>query len=103
MSTVVVIAPLKYGAYAQAKALVDTGPPFDPERTPLLRHEVWLSGNEVVFVFEGGNARAAVQELIGDTTVWHAALAWRKLVAGRPRVAELAYAWRREPTLADTA
>ena len=100
MSTIVVVAPLKYGSYAEAKALVQTGPPFDPERTPLVRHEVYLTGNEAVFVFEGSDARLAVQDLIGDTSVWSAALAWRRHLAGRPRVAELAFEWRREAAFA---
>jgi hypothetical protein len=99
MSTIVVVAPLKYGAYAEAKALVDTGPPFDPERTPLVRHDVYLTGNEAVFLFEGAEARLAVQDLIGDASIWASALAWRRLLAGRPRVAELAYAWSREPVV----
>jgi hypothetical protein len=96
MSTIVVVAPLKYGSYAAAKALLDTGPPFDPNRTPLVRHDVHLTGDEAVFLFEGPDARLAVQDLIGDATIWASALAWRRLLAGRPRVAEPAYAWSRE-------
>lgn len=95
MSTIAVVAPLKYGAQAEARALIEAGPPFDPARTSLDRHEVFLTGDEAVFVFEGANARAAVEQLVGESSVWKAALAWRRCLAGRPRIAEDVYEWRR--------
>jgi hypothetical protein len=96
VTTIAVIAPLKYGVQAEARGLIASGPPFDPERTPLVRHEVFLTGDEVVFVFEGPNARLAVEQLIGESSIWQAALAWRRCLAGRPRIAEHAYEWRRD-------
>ena len=97
MTTIAVIAPLKYGAQAEARALIAAGPPFDPELTPLDRHQVFVTGNEAVFLFEGTHARAAVEELVGEAAVWRAALAWRHCLAGRPRIAEGLFDWRREP------
>jgi hypothetical protein len=104
MTTVAVVAPLKYGSQAEARRLIESGPPFDPERSPLVRHEVFLTGDEAIFVFEGPNARDAVEQLLGEASVWKAAVAWRRCLAGRPRVAEHAYEWlRRSPdTLAPT-
>lgn len=96
MSTIAVIAPLKYGTQAEARGLIAAGPPFDPESTPLVRHEVFLTGDEVVFVFEGPDARLAVDQLIGESSIWRAAMAWRKCLAGRPRIAEHAFEWRRD-------
>ena len=96
MSTIAVIAPLKYGVQAEARGLIAAGPPFDPESTPLVRHEVFLTGDEVVFVFEGPDARLAVDQLIGESSIWRAAMAWRKVLAGRPRIAEHAFEWRRD-------
>jgi hypothetical protein len=96
MSTIAVIAPLKYGVQAEARGLIAAGPPFDPESTPLVRHEVFLTGDEVVFVFEGPDARLAVDQLIGESSIWKAAMAWRKVLAGRPRIAEHAFEWRRD-------
>ena len=95
MTTIAVVAPLKYGAQAEARALIAAGPPFDPARTPLDRHQVFVTGDEAVFLFEGANARAAVEDLVGEATVWRAALAWRRCLAGRPRIAEGLYDWRR--------
>ncbi len=96
MSTIAVVAPLKYGVQAEARGLIAAGPPFDPERTPLVRHEVFLTADEVVFVFEGPDARLAVDQLIGESSIWRAAMAWRKCLAGRPRIAEHAFEWRRD-------
>lgn len=95
MSTIAVVAPLKYGAQAEARALISSGPPFDPAQTPLDRHSVYLSADEVVFVFEGPNASAAVEQLVGESSVWKAALAWRRCLAGRPRIAQDVYGWQR--------
>ena len=95
MSWVVVVAPLREGARDTARLLVAGGPPFDPERTPLVRHHVYLTDKEAVFTFEGPDARAAVEGLVGESNVWKAAAAWRECLAGRPRIAEEVFAWDR--------
>lgn len=96
MSRVVVVAPLKYGAYQDAKKLIESGPPFDPGASPLKRHEVFLSDTEVVFVFEGEDVTEAVTEIAADPSVWRAAGEWAELLAGRPRVAEESFHWSRD-------
>lgn len=95
MSRVAMVAPLKYGAYQDAKQLIASGPPFDPTETPLVSHEVFLSDAEVVFVFEGPDVTEAVAQLAADPSVWRAAGAWADLLAGKPRVAEESYRWSR--------
>lgn len=95
MSRFVVVAPLKVGARTAAQALLAEGPPFDPEGTPLERHDVFVTDREVVFLFEGPEAQEAVQKLAGDPAVWRAAARWRELLAGRPRIAEDVYSWTR--------
>ena len=47
-------------------------------------------------MFEGPEARSAVERLVGDAEVWQAATAWRDCLAGKPRVAETAFAWRKD-------
>lgn len=98
MSRVAMVAPLKYGAYQDAKELIASGPPFDPAATPLIRHEVFLSDTEVVFVFEGPDVTEAVTEIAADPSVWRSAGAWAELLAGRPRVADESYHWSRDET-----
>ena len=96
MSRVAVVVPLRPGAYETARELVEHGPPFRLEDTPLEGHCVYLNEHEAVFVFEGPEARAAVERLVGDAEVWQAATAWRDCLAGKPRVAETAFAWRKD-------
>jgi hypothetical protein len=91
---VVVILPLKPGARQQVRELLAQGPPFDPEGVGLERHEVFLTDEEAVFLFEG-LARPVLQRLLGRLDVWAAAAAWREHVAGPARLAEDAYSWSR--------
>jgi hypothetical protein len=92
---VTLIVPLKKGAMVQAQTLVAEGPPFDPEKKGLERHEVFLTDQEAVFLFEGPNAADVVQRLARDPNAWRAAVKWRRLLAGAPRLAHSAYTWQR--------
>ena len=78
-----------------AKLLIEEGPPFLLDDTPLDAHAVYLTDAEAVFVFEGRDARVIVEQLVGEAGVWEAATAWRACIAGKPRVADPAFAWRR--------
>lgn len=95
VSRFVVIVPLRAGARERARRLLEEGPPFDPETTPLERHLVFLTNREAVFLFEGPKARALVAHLVGDPAVWKAAAAWQRCLRGPPRLAEEAYSWVR--------
>jgi hypothetical protein len=92
---VILIVPLKQHALEQARALVAEGPPFDPEAKGLERHQVFLTDHEAVFLFEGPNASDVVQRLARDPAAWRAAVKWRPLLAGAPRLAHSAYTWQR--------
>lgn len=89
-----VVLPLKEGALERARELVAGGPPFDPAETSLARHCVWLTSQEAIFVFEA-QSEGGLEALLGMLDVWAAAVAWRDLVAGPPRLAEVAYGWER--------
>jgi hypothetical protein len=89
------IVPLKKDRIEEARALVAAGPPFDPESKGLERHEVFLNESEAVFVFEGPNTTDVVQQLARDPAAWRAAMKWRPLLSGSPRLARSAYVWRR--------
>ena len=97
MSWLVVVASLREGSREKARLLIEQGPPFEPETTTLTRHEVHLTDREVVFLFEGPDARAAVERLVGDPGVWRAATAWKDCLAGRPRLADETYTWAKAP------
>jgi hypothetical protein len=95
VSRVAVVVPLRPDALETARRLVDEGPPVDLADTTLESHAVFLSDREAVFVFEGPDVRAVVEQLIGEADVWAAATVWRGCLDGKPRIAEATYAWQR--------
>jgi hypothetical protein len=95
MSRVAVVVPLKEGARPLAELLIEDGPPFDLEQTALERHEVFLTDREAVFVFEGRDARSAVELLLGEADVWRAATVWRDCLSGQPQLATEVFSWDR--------
>jgi hypothetical protein len=89
-----VVIPLKEGAIDRVRELAAQGPPFDPADTALTRHQLLLTAEEAIFVFEAQSAEG-LSALLDRLGIWAAAVAWRDLVAGPPRLAEVAYAWER--------
>lgn len=95
MSRLVVVVPLKEGAREEARKLLEQGPPMELETTRFDRHEVYLTHREVVFVFESPGEVATLSVLGENTSLWRAAAAWQRLLAGPPRTAETAFVWTR--------
>jgi hypothetical protein len=101
MSRLVVVAPLKDGAYEKARSLLAGGPPFELERTEFDRHEVLLTQRELVLVFESKQS-AATRRLPGeDPSLWRVAATWEKLMAESPRKAESVFTWARLESFED--
>jgi hypothetical protein len=86
------VVPLRPGARGTVEQLLAVGPPFDPVELGLDAHEVFVTDDEAVFVFEGVPA-ALLERSAEDETIWAAAAAWQPLIDGRVRLAERAYAW----------
>jgi hypothetical protein len=95
MSVLVLVVPLAEGARARAAELVEQGPPFDLEASELVRHSVYLSDQEAVFVFETPGTEPPLSLRVGDPEFFMGAEAWREVIAGRPRKAHQAFLWRR--------
>jgi hypothetical protein len=95
MSQLVVVAPLKPGGEARARELLAEGPPFDLEGSRFDAHEVFITPNEVVFVFDGGGSSEALNLAADDPAVWRVAKAWAECLDGRPRIAREAFSWKR--------
>jgi len=90
----VVVLPIKRGTRARAKRLLEKGLPFDPKAAGLESHEILVSDEEVVFVFEASGQHFR-DRLVAEASAWTAGGAWKDLVAAAPRFAEMAYASRR--------
>jgi hypothetical protein len=99
MEQIAVVARLKSGAEPRAAELIAQGPPYDPSDSGLDRHTVFLSADEVVFVFEGTEVEWIVDRLVDEPFHWLMTAAldeWRPLLEDNPRIARPAYSWRRE-------
>jgi hypothetical protein len=97
MEHVVIIAPLKEGSLQRAAELVAAGPPFDLADSGIVRHSIYISPSEAVFVFEGDEVEWIVDELIDEPfhdELQRALDQWREIIDGRPRVARKWYGWQ---------
>jgi hypothetical protein len=90
---VAVVARLREGADAQARELIEQGPPFDPRAMGFNRLAVYLSSGEVVFHFEGIGATEKLGAVIDDMVVSASFSAWAPLLEGTPRLAHESYLW----------
>lgn len=98
-----VIIPLREGSLDEVRSLVEAGPPFDPDRIGLDRHDVFLTPTEAIFVFESRLGEKALEPLLEQPELWQSAAAWHEHVAGPPRIAEDAYSWTRADIGTDRA
>lgn len=99
MERLALVARLKPGSQSRAEELIAKGPPFDPQEGGFVRHSVFLSASEVVFVFEAHEVEWLVDALVGDPFQWMVAEAldaWRPLVEGSPRIAREKFSWERD-------
>jgi hypothetical protein len=94
---VTVVVPIKRGSADKAVRLVEEGPPFEIEALGIERHQVFVSEREAVFLFEGENAATTVRALLRSPDVLKTAVRWRRILAGRPRLAEECFAWAQKP------
>ena len=90
-----VIAKLKEGTAEQAATLVRRGPPFDPGESGFERHAVYLSADQVIFLFEGDAADRGVEEILANGTRSAALGAWGPLLDQVPQLAVEGYYWKR--------
>jgi hypothetical protein len=92
---VAVVVPIRRSKAEVARQLVEEGPPFELDDVGLERHHVFVGEREVIFFFEGEQAAAAVDALARSPDVLKAAVRWRGILAGRPRLAEERFGWTR--------
>jgi hypothetical protein len=91
-----VVLPLVPGSEGAVRTLLADGPPFDPEQIRLDRHEVFLTSDEAIFMFESRLGAHGLDPLLEDPGLWERAAAWHPVLAGPPRIAEDVFSWTRE-------
>ena len=97
MERVAIIARLKEGSERRAAELVKAGPPFDLTETGIVRHSIYISAHEAVFVFEGHQVEWIVDKLIDEPFHYELRRAleqWREIVEGAPHVARERFGWQ---------
>ena len=86
---VVIVVPFKPQHRAAVQALVEKGPPFDPELMALERHDVFVTEREAIFLFEGaGQDRTSSTGSSRSPASGAAPSSWRKYLNGKPRIAQ---------------
>lgn len=99
MHRFVLTAELRPGSARQVARILREGPPFDIERTTLERHEVFLSDEEIVFLFEGPHAEQEARRLLSSRRVLSQAGRIGLLLEGVPRTPEERFSWERPARL----
>ncbi|MGH3113398.1 MAG: thiamine pyrophosphate-dependent enzyme, partial [Gaiellaceae bacterium] len=108
MERVAIVARLQEGSETRAAEIIAEGAPFDLAETGFVRHSVYLSASEVVFVFEGLQVDSPLTGLVDDRPypMGPALDQWRAIVDGPPRIARERFGWKRdvaEPLATDLA
>jgi len=93
LERIAAIARLKAGAVHRARELIAEGPPFDPGASGCVCHDVYLSNEWVVFVFEGLQVSKLVETITSDLGRSSSLAAWMPLVDGLPRLLHGAFHW----------
>jgi len=99
MERLAIVAHLKDGSDRRASELIGRGAPFDLADTGIVRHFIYLSASEVVFVFEGHEVEWMIDSLIDEPFHYELQRAfdeWRPIIEGSPRIAREQFAWERD-------
>ena len=95
MKRMIIVARLREGTAAEADALLEQGPPFDPEELGLHSHSAYVTSGEVVFVFEAPGVEWIVNDIVDDPVVAAALAPWRNLTEGMAHIAHERFYWSR--------
>jgi hypothetical protein len=96
MNRLMIVARLHEGAHEEAEALITKGPPFDPEELGFHRHAVYLTAEEIVFLFEAPEVEWIVNDIVDDPVLSASFGPWQQLIEGTPRLAHERFYWSRD-------
>ncbi len=89
-----IVLPLDLGKRDVARAYLDEGPPFDLRAAGVDEHEVFLTDEEVIFVFGVPRGPRTLEAILSDEDFWSVISSWERIAAGPPRIARVGYDWR---------
>lgn len=93
--TFAVVVPLADGRAEVVREFLAEGPPFDPAGAGLDHHQVFVTDEEAVFVFETASGLKDLERLLAEPDFWDVVGAWERCAGSEPRVAAVAYEWPR--------
>lgn len=88
-----VVVPIAEGHDDLVRAYLSEGPPFDLASAGIDSHEVFLTPNEVIFVFGAADGLAKLDRILAETEFWETVSSWERVIAARPRAAQIVYDW----------
>ncbi|MGH3084613.1 MAG: hypothetical protein ACRDNP_11280 [Gaiellaceae bacterium] len=92
---VVLLAALKPGARERALELIEEAADNEDHEAVTERQSVFLSDRDVIFLFEGEDARASVRELLNDPVRSTSLGSWLPLLDGPLHRAQEAFFFER--------
>jgi hypothetical protein len=99
MGRLAIIVPLREDAHEEALALLQEGPPLDPQAGEVERYWAFLSRSEAVLVFEGTGIDREDGTLWEDLSGWTNGARWERCAESAPRLAHSVHSWRRPAEL----
>jgi hypothetical protein len=88
------VAELTAQSVALSEPSLAEGPPFDLVAAGIDRHnEVFLTTDEVTFVFSVPEGIAKLERILADPEFWEVVSSWEHIITARPRVAEVVFDW----------
>lgn len=94
-----ITAPIRRGSADAVRRILREGPPYDLAETSLDRHRVFLSGGQLVFLFEGTHAEEEAARLLRRPGVFGRASRLGAHLVGRPEIPEEVFGWVRPERL----
>jgi len=88
-----VVVPLAEGKADVVREFLLEGPPFDPAEVGLEHHQVFVTDEEAVFVFETVAGVQGFEQLLNEPDFWDVIVSWRRCASGQPRVVAAGYEW----------
>jgi hypothetical protein len=93
--TVAVVVPIDPQRAEMTRAALAEGPPFDLSAVGLARHEVILTSDEAVFVFDLSDGVNDLDAILASEEFWSVVSWWEHIATGQPRLGVVAYSWTR--------
>ncbi len=88
-----IVVPIAEGQRETVRAFLAEGPPFDLAGAGIDRHEVFLTEDEVIFVFGAPDGLPTLERILAEPEFWDVVSSWERIVSAPPRAADIIFDW----------